>query len=62
MRWHWPNRRGSSKAVNVVLIGVLSTMLDFSDEIWQQTLEKTVPPKFLELNRKAFELGRAYRA
>lgn len=53
---------GSSKAVNVVLIGVLSTMLDFSDEIWQQTLEKTVPPKFLELNRKAFELGRAYRA
>ena len=53
---------GSAKAVNVVLIGVLSSMLDFTDEIWQQTLEKTVPPKFLELNRKAFELGRAYRA
>ncbi len=49
---------GSAKAVNVVLIGVLSAMLDFPDALWQQTIEKTVPAKFLELNKKAFELGR----
>jgi indolepyruvate ferredoxin oxidoreductase beta subunit len=52
---------GSAKAVNVVLIGVLSAALDFRDEVWQQTIEKTVPAKFLELNRRAFELGRSYR-
>ncbi|MGI5967593.1 MULTISPECIES: indolepyruvate oxidoreductase subunit beta [Anaerotruncus] len=52
---------GSAKAVNVVLIGVLSSMLDFSDEVWQRTIEKTVPAKFLELNKKAFALGRSYK-
>lgn len=49
---------GSAKAVNVVLIGVLSAMLDFSEEIWLETIAQTVPPKFLQLNQKAFELGR----
>lgn len=49
---------GSAKSVNVVLIGVLSTMLGFSDALWDETLEKTVPSKFLELNKKAFALGR----
>ncbi len=48
---------GSSKAVNVVLIGLLSRRLGFADEVWQQALEAVVPPKFLELNRKAFALG-----
>ncbi|MEM1483641.1 indolepyruvate oxidoreductase subunit beta [Oscillospiraceae bacterium PP1C4] len=52
---------GSAKAVNVVLIGVLSSMLDFTDEVWQQTIEQTVPAKFLELNKRAFELGRHYQ-
>lgn len=51
---------GSAKAVNVVLIGVLSSMLDFSEEVWQETIKKTVPAKFLELNQKAFALGRNY--
>lgn len=49
---------GSAKAVNVVLIGVLSAMLNFSKEVWLQTIEQTVPSKFLQLNQKAFELGR----
>lgn len=50
---------GSAKAVNVVMIGVLSTMLDFEESVWQQALEQCVPPKFLEMNKKAFALGRA---
>ncbi|WP_044976765.1 indolepyruvate oxidoreductase subunit beta [Ruminococcus sp. HUN007] len=49
---------GNSKASNVVLMGVVSTKTDFEDEIWQQALEQCVPPKFLELNKKAFELGK----
>ena len=49
---------GSSKAVNLVLLGRLSNFFDFSDEDWMAAIEQSVPPKFLELNKRAFELGR----
>ena len=49
---------GSAKAVNIVLMGRLSRWFDFSEEEWLQALEQTVPAKFLELNKKAFMLGR----
>ena len=50
---------GSSKAVNIVLIGRLSKYFPLSEEAWQKALTETVPAKFLELNKKAFELGRS---
>ena len=49
---------GSTKAVNVVLLGRLSHYFDLPETVWQEALEALVPPKFLELNKKAFELGR----
>ena len=49
---------GSSKAVNLVLMGRLSKYFDFPDDIWQAAIEACVPAKFLELNRRAFALGR----
>lgn len=49
---------GSVKAVNIVLMGRLSNYFDFPVEDWLRALEAVVPPKFLELNKKAFELGR----
>ena len=49
---------GSSKAVNIVLLGRLSTYFDIPKDAWIKSLEACVPPKFLELNKKAFELGR----
>ena len=49
---------GSSKAVNLVLMGRLARYFDFTQEEWQTAIEQSVPPKFLELNRKAFALGR----
>ena len=49
---------GSTKAANIVLMGRLSHYFDLPEEAWQQSLQAMVPPKFLELNRKAFELGR----
>ena len=49
---------GSSKAVNLVLMGRLSKYFDATEEMWMEALEACVPPKFLELNKKAFELGR----
>ena len=48
---------GSAKAVNLVLLGRLSKYFDFTEEEWMQAIEKSVPPKFLELNKKAFALG-----
>lgn len=49
---------GSSKAVNLVLMGRLSKYFDATQEAWMAALEACVPPKFLELNKKAFALGR----
>ncbi len=49
---------GSSKAVNIVLMGRLSHYFDMPEESWMKALEASVPPKFLEMNKKAFVLGR----
>ena len=52
---------GSSKAVNIVLLGRLSKWFDFTEAEWLEAIEQNVPPRFLELNKKAFALGRACR-
>ncbi len=48
---------GSVKAVNIVLLGRLSRYFDFSKEDWMASLTANVPAKFLEMNKRAFELG-----
>ena len=51
---------GSAKAVNIALMGRLSKYFpEISDEAWQKAMEACVPPKFLELNKKAFEMGKS---
>jgi indolepyruvate ferredoxin oxidoreductase beta subunit len=50
---------GSAKAVNIVLMGRLSRYLDISEADWLRAIEETIPPKFLEMNKKAFMLGRS---
>lgn len=49
---------GTAKAVNIVLMGKLSNYFDFSEQDWMDAIEKSVPEKFLELNKRAFVLGR----
>lgn len=49
---------GSPKAVNIVLMGRLSKYFGVSESAWTKAVEETVPAKFLQLNKKAFELGR----
>ena len=51
-------KAGSAKAVNLVLMGRLSHYFDLEEKKWQKAIEESVPSKFLEMNRKAFELGR----
>ena len=53
---------GNIKAVNVVLIGVLAQRMSIPKEAWIEVLKTTVPPKFLDVNLKAFELGYTYTA
>ena len=48
---------GSIKAVNVVLIGLMAKSTKIPYDVWMETIRETVPPKFLEINLKAFELG-----
>lgn len=52
------NEAGSAKAVNIVLMGRLSKYFDIPVERWQKAIEECVPQKFVELNHKAFMLGR----
>ena len=53
------NEAGSSKAVNIALMGRLSTYFpEIPDEEWQKAIDALVPAKFIELNKKAFKLGR----
>lgn len=51
-------KAGSAKAVNIVLLGRLSKYFDIPEDAWIKSLEDCVPAKFLELNKKAFDLGR----
>lgn len=48
---------GSVKAVNTVLLGAVAKELPFSKESWLKQIESTVKPKFVELNKTAFEKG-----
>lgn len=49
---------GSEKAVNIVLLGRLSHYFDISEDAWMQALADNVPAKFLDVNKKAFALGK----
>jgi indolepyruvate ferredoxin oxidoreductase, beta subunit len=49
---------GTSRAANVALLGAASVVLPFTDEHWARALELVVPAKILEVNRRAFDLGR----
>ena len=48
---------GSSKAVNIVLMGKASEKFGIPYEKWITAIENTVAPKFIEMNKVAFDLG-----
>jgi indolepyruvate ferredoxin oxidoreductase beta subunit len=49
---------GNPRAANTVLLGALSTVLDFPVEEWQAAIDASVPPRTVAVNRAAFERGR----
>ena len=50
---------GSTKAVNIVLLGALSAYLDYPEEVWESVIEQRVPARFNDVNLKAFAMARA---
>ena len=48
---------GNSKTFNIIVLGVAAQHMDFSEEAWLTVIERTVPTKTIEMNKKAFLLG-----
>lgn len=51
---------GNTRVANTVLLGVLSTTLEFPAEEWQRVLAEFVPPRTIDTNLAAFGAGRAW--
>ena len=51
---------GNPRVSNTILLGALSTALDFPAEDWRAVLTRSVPPKTVELNLQAFAQGREW--
>ena len=51
---------GNARAANVVLLGAVSTALDFPAADWEETLARFVPQKTVGVNLDAFRHGRAW--
>lgn len=50
---------GNARTVNTVLLAALSALLETPAEVWEAAILKRVPPKYADVNREAFRLGRA---
>ncbi len=51
------NKAGSSKAVNVVLLGVFAKLTGISPDLFKEAIDVLVKEKFRQLNKVAFDLG-----
>ena len=51
---------GNERAANVVLLGALSTALEFSVADWEKTIAEFVPKKTIPVNLEAFRRGRGW--
>jgi len=49
---------GNVKAVNILLLGALSSLLEVSPSIWEGVISKYVPERYLDVNISAFKAGR----
>ena len=49
---------GNTKALNVVFVGALSRFFDVPEPVWQEAIAAMLPPKLVELNKKAFAMAR----
>ena len=50
---------GAPKAFNIIVLGAAARHMGFEKEDWLRVIETTVPPKTIEVNKQAFEIGYA---
>lgn len=48
---------GNSKVLNSVVLGLSAKHIGFTEQEWISIIEKTVPPKTIEINKLAFKKG-----
>ena len=48
---------GAPRTFNVIVLGAAAKYMGFDKEEWLNVIETTVPPKTIEINKKAFEIG-----
>jgi indolepyruvate ferredoxin oxidoreductase beta subunit len=53
---------GNAKAVNAVILGALAAIMDFAPGLWEQALRHQVPARLIDVNLRAFALGREAHA
>ena len=51
-------KAGNIRAANLVLVGALSTLVPFDEHHWQAAMRERIPAKLLDVNLRAFDLGR----
>lgn len=51
---------GNIKTQNIVMLGALSDVLDFDEDVWLDSISDKVPAKTIDVNISAFKLGRAF--
>jgi len=49
------------KTVNIIILGTLSNYLPFELSLWEKVIKSSVPAKTIDINMKAFMIGRKYR-
>jgi indolepyruvate ferredoxin oxidoreductase, beta subunit len=50
---------GNARTANTVLLGAVSRRLDIEEKYWVESIKRMVPKKAVEVNLKAFQMGRA---
>ena len=48
---------GNSRSFNVIVLGMAARHMDFDKQAWLDVIARTVPPKTIEMNQKAFLVG-----
>ena len=50
---------GNARTFNIIVLGMAAKHMDFKKEDWLEVIENTVPPKTIDINKQAFEVGYA---
>ena len=51
-------KAGNARSANVVMVGAVSSFLSLPESLWETKIREILPAKLVDLNLKAFHLGR----